>query len=59
MKYNFKTIRKIKENCNNCKNTFSVWLSAMNFEQEKEEGIKNHLYNHCPSCKVLNKIKNK
>ncbi len=36
-----------------------VWLSTLNFGKEKEENIKKHIYNHCPPCKIFDKIKKK
>jgi len=59
MKYNRKTIKKIEKDCNLCQNSFTVWLSTLNFDREREENIKEHLYNHCPSCKVVEGLKNK
>lgn len=57
MKYNQKTIQKIEKDCNLCKANFMVWLMTLNFDEEKEENIKEHLYNYCPSCRVLEGIK--
>lgn len=57
MKYNRKTIKNIESECNLCRGSFLVWLNTLNFDREKEEGIRNHLYNHCPSCRVSDKLK--
>ncbi|MFH1656511.1 MAG: hypothetical protein ABH956_01920 [Candidatus Nealsonbacteria bacterium] len=57
MHYNKGTIKKIKNDCNLCKSNFLVWLSTLNFEKEKEDGIRRHLNNHCPSCRLCEKRK--
>ncbi len=57
MNYNKKTIGRIMQDCNACRNNFTVWLATLNFGKDKEENIRHHFYNHCPSCKALNKLK--
>lgn len=59
MKYNNKTIKKIQQDCNLCRGNFLVWLTTLNFDREQEENVKKHLYNHCPNCKLFDKLKNK
>lgn len=58
MKYNKQTISKIERNCNLCRGNFLVWLTTFNFDQEKERNIKEHIYNYCPACKIVDKSKN-
>jgi len=59
MKYNKKSIERINNDCNTCRNNFMVWLSILNFGREKEDNIRKHIYNHCPPCKIFDKINKK
>jgi hypothetical protein len=57
MKYNKSSIKKIEKECTLCRDSFVVWLTTLNFDRDKEENIKKSIYNHCPSCRVLEKSK--
>lgn len=57
MKFNPKNTKKIERDCNLCRSNFAVWLTTLNFDREKEENIKQHIHNHCPSCRFLRKLK--
>ena len=57
MKYNKETIQKIKKDCNVCRGSFYAWMNVLNYNKDKENNIKNHFYNHCPPCKIADKVK--
>ncbi|MDD2731949.1 MAG: hypothetical protein PHI53_02005 [Candidatus Pacebacteria bacterium] len=52
-----KHIKEAEKECDTCRNSFIVWLSSLNFEPEKEEEIKAHFLNHCPKCRLVDKVK--
>lgn len=55
MKYNEDTKKEIIKQCNVCRGNIMAWLTSVNFDQEKECGVKSHLYNYCPACRVFEK----
>lgn len=55
MKYNKETKKEIQKTCNLCKGNFFAWLTTLNYERDKEENVRRHMYNYCPACKVFDK----
>lgn len=49
--------KEIKKECERCKIELDVWVAQ--FNQGREEGVKNALYQHCPVCRVIEKNKKK
>ncbi len=42
--------KAIVRKCNLCKASFNAWLPTLNYDNDKEEAVKGHVYNYCPVC---------
>lgn len=54
-----KTYSSIKKECNTCKNSLNAWLSSLNYDNNKEEAIKNNIYKYCPICIISDNTRHK
>ena len=44
--------KAIKRECNLCKAGFQAWLSSLNYDNNKEEAMRERIHNYCPICLV-------
>lgn len=55
MKKSKLSYKSLKRECNLCKASFDAWLSTLNYDNDREEALKERVHNYCPICLVPEK----
>ncbi len=54
-----KNDKLVKRECNFCAANFDIWLSNLNYDEDRKESIKERFYRYCPVCIVSEKSRKK